>query len=114
MKYYFWRIDKDGKSQVAECQLHISSNKEFQIRFSELTNWIGLNDGNFHCINSLTGVVTELIVDEGGINIRGFVNVKDNWFIDGFTLHFTNPETNPLYSNKVPPTPPSGRKALTF
>lgn len=88
MKGFIERINSKGETVKCNGSLHIS-NRRFTIYFAETTPNIGLNDGNFHCLNELSGEITNLFVDNHCLMLEGcFVKIGDKWHKDGFNFYF--------------------------
>lgn len=90
MKYIFTRAGKDGSWKDCKCNFHLGLDKKFVLYFEETTPDIGLSDGNYHAVDRLEGIVTDIIIDAYGIYLEGcFININDKWHKDGFCLKFS-------------------------
>ena len=89
MKYIFTRAGKDGTWKDCSCSFRLGLDKKFVLYFDQITPEIGLNDGNFHAVDRLEGIVTDMIIDAYGICLEGcFININGRWHKDGFCLKF--------------------------
>jgi len=87
MRYILTRRSKDGTFKDCRCSLDILKNN-FTVYFEEITPEIGLNDGNFHSVEKLTGIITDFYLTEGVCLEGCFVNINGKWHKDGFLFKF--------------------------
>lgn len=88
MKFELVRLNKAGIGVSYTGVLYLSDGC-FSFIFDEPTKEIGLNDNNFHSMESLYGEGGKISIDKVGVYIGGcYVRINGKYHRDGFAFRF--------------------------